>query len=551
MNSKWRIPTFFCLVAILFSGCRIEVPNEAANKTKKKKVAVAKPKVSKTESTTPQTPTTFRVRDDSARTSRPERDFTPQRDRSGYDSSPSSRGMGTASASSVVQKVSGVINETVELGPTLVVWCLDVTDTALSQSMGMSSEIRSLYDRLANSSNADVKAKDRLLSAVVAFGHDVEFAVDEPTSDKTAITAAIDKLKADKVEKEMTFTAVKQAVEKYLPFRTQKQYQLMIVIVTDEAGDDGEVVDGLIPTLDKYAIPVYAIGNSAPFGKATATPAMQIGFQVKKEENSTAKSHQGPESRHIEFVDIPSLSGGFDSNNNSDSGFGPFHLEYLCRGSGGAFLSRGSGSGAWSSRGSMSSNSETMQKYAPDYISEAEYQSQVNKNAAKMALLNAAKLPRVEKMMSVRTDFPKRNEVAFTKDVTNAQHIPAKIMPAIEELYQTLLKGEKDRDKLTHPRWQAAYDLALGQVSVLKANVEGYNEMLAQVKRKSSFKNESSSTWVLMPADSIEVQSVLDKLAKKGRGYLERVVAEHPNTPWANIAKQDLTAHVGWKWEER
>lgn len=579
-RGNWRLLACVAMgLLVLASGCKVEVAQEK-NKGKKKRAAAAKPKTTSSE------PTSFHVNDDASSSkgrntprlySKPERDFSSTPDTPSYSPpaySPPARGMG---ASGVVQKVTGAIADTVELGPTLVIWALDVSESAFSTSMSMSSEIRGLYDKIGAKTSAaegEAKGKSELLTALVTFSHEVAFPIEEPTSSKSDITTAFEKLKSDKTDKEVTFAAVKAAVEKYLPYRTQKQYQMVVVIVTDEAGDDGELADALIPTLDKYAIPVYAIGPSAPFGKAATMPSVSPGnFMAQKANNPTGHTHQGPESRYLEFVDIPSLS----NNSNigvTDSGFGPFHLEYLCRGSGGAYLSSGmSSTSEWGGRrGSTTVDHDVMQKYAPEYISEAEYQAQLSKNAAKKALHEAAKLPRVRTISEMHSDilshatgkaqknqqlatdlfnFYKKNEATFSNAVSAAQHIPAKLQPEIDKVYDVLVKGEKDRDKLTNPRWQASYDLAMGEILILKANVDGYNEMLAQIKRKSAFKNDSSSTWILSPADTLEVQSVLEKMLKKGRTYLERVVKDHPKTPWAKLAERDLAVQAGWKWDER
>ena len=42
----------------------------------------------------------------------------------------------------------------------------------------------------------------------------------------------------------------------------------------------------------------------------------------------------------------------------------------------------------------------------------------------------------------------------------------------------------------------------------------------------------------------------LEKQAEQARVYLQRVVAEHPNTPWAMLAEKELKDPLGWTWEE-
>ena len=75
--------------------------------------------------------------------------------------------------------------------------------------------------------------------------------------------------------------------------------------------------------------------------------------------------------------------------------------------------------------------------------------------------------------------------------------------------------------------------------------------MLAELKRGKNFENPGSSTWELTTSEVTEATSALKKLGEKAKMYLERVVAEHPGTPWAKLAERELQTPFGWKWTER
>jgi hypothetical protein len=113
-----------------------------------------------------------------------------------------------------------------------------------------------------------------------------------------------------------------------------------------------------------------------------------------------------------------------------------------------------------------------------------------------------------------------------------------------------LSAGESDSDRLP-PRWQANYDLALGRVLAARARLEGYNSMLARLKANSNFKNGGSTRWVLVEAATFASDSVLNKLARRARDYLERVVSAHSGTPWAWLAERELQVPMAWNWEEK
>ena len=105
-------------------------------------------------------------------------------------------------------------------------------------------------------------------------------------------------------------------------------------------------------------------------------------------------------------------------------------------------------------------------------------------------------------------------------------------------------------------RWQAGYDLAIGQALAAKIRAETYNMMLAMVKTQGKFdppKKEGgrqNNTWMLQPADTVTTGSRSEKLAEKAKTYLARVVSDHPGTPWAMIAQRELEIPIGWKWRQ-
>jgi len=83
-----------------------------------------------------------------------------------------------------------------------------------------------------------------------------------------------------------------------------------------------------------------------------------------------------------------------------------------------------------------------------------------------------------------------------------------------------------------------------------KTRLDGYNSMIAALKRGKTFKDPESKSWKLVSADNFETESTIKKMADKAKGYLERVTTEHSKTPWATIAEEELKLPLGWAWEE-
>jgi hypothetical protein len=194
---------------------------------------------------------------------------------------------------------------------------------------------------------------------------------------------------------------------------------------------------------------------------------------------------------------------------------------------------------------------KALRQYAPEYISTAAYEKSLLENKATAVLVEAAKLPKLKLDGQPNLRYQKDTEAKMATKMSEAQRYAARNSPTVDHLCDLLLKGEADRAKLTSPRWQAEYDLALGLALAIKTRLDGYNSMIAALKRGKTFQNADSKAWVLVPADNYETESTIKKLADKATLYLKRVSQDHAGTPWAKMAEEELKAPLGWKWEEK
>ena len=452
------------------------------------------------------------------------------------------------SSAQIIERVTTLLKDSVEYGPTLAVWLIDESKSARGLVTGVGSTLGQPYAGLKQDADAN-----RFLTAVCTFGQQVRFPVDAPSADPTSLTSTLSALQDDASGKEMLFAAVGEALKKYASYRTTQKREVLFFIVTDEAGDDQTAAEDVTREARKQGIPIYVIGVPAPLGRAAAVDAsVEVAANPKS-------IQQGPESRFSEHIEL-GFWGGMNDYRLVDSGFGPFALEKLCRASSGRYIALrppttgysfvGEKNTEWPNSGVWQPDPNAMRKYAPDYVSDDEYQEILQANPACMALHNAAKLPRVEFSQLPETSFVKRSEAQLATAVASAQQLAAKLEPAVNRLYEALAKGESGRNKLTSPRWKASYELAMGRAAAAKARVDGYNAMLAELKRGKNFSDPSHNTWQLMEAETTEATSSLRKLCAKATSYLQDVVKEHPGTPWAKLAARELQTPVGWKWTE-
>jgi hypothetical protein len=406
-----------------------------------------------------------------------------------------------------------------------------------------------------------------LLTSIVCFGDKVSLLTEKPTDNLAEIKEAIASIPPDMKGVERIFSAIYMSADKYKEFRIpsgpkkEPERNVMIIAFTDEAGEDQEQgLDSTVNICRRYEMPVYVVGVPAPFGQKQ-TMVKWVDPDPKFDQTpGWGAVDQGPESFLPERIKL-NFAGSKEEDDPIDSGFGPFALTRLCYETGGIFFTVHPNRNVnrevnrrevepYSAHIKYFFDPEVMRKYRPDYVSADEYLRRVGQNKARQVLVEAARASALTPMENPTYRFVKRSEAEFANALSDAQKAAAKLEPKVEQLYQHLAQGEADRLNETNLRWQAGYDLAIGRVLAVKVRTEAYNAMLAQAKTGLKFKDEKNNTWVLEPADNISVGSQYEKLAQKSKMYLERVVNDHPGTPWALLAKRELENPIGWEWKE-
>lgn len=456
---------------------------------------------------------------------------------SNYSSSTygSTSSMGGGSSSAATEKVCKKIQESLEVRKGLVIWLFDRSLSADGRREEVLQSIKAQYPTLVPADDkkvATAKKDAKLLTAVGAFAADAQFFTDEPVAGEEPVVKAIEGIKSGSDGNiENTFRAISAAITKYAEYTEPPHLRkVSIVVVTDEAGNDQAQRDLVAEQAKKAMISIYVIGSAAEFG---ATGAIETGPE------GTAVI-RGPESHDIEAIKLETNIGGMIGS--QETSIGPYGLTALCEETGGEYFVVGSMTGG---------GVQLPAKYYPKYMPERDYQAYVASNKAMQALIAAGKLGQARQISGAMTSFmTDETGVAKTLDVDKAQRPQALIKPAIDELFDTLKKGEADRGKLIEPRQQAAFDLALGRVMAAKVRTEGYIVLLAAFKAGRKASKPGAVSWRLDPAEGIEKNSVLDTMSKKARTYLEGVVKDHPNTPWAAAAQQELNQPIGWAWVE-
>ena len=467
-------------------------------------------------------------------------------------------GVGTAGTGGAVDRLTMEIAASLQQRATVVCWVFDQSVSLAGQRKEIAGRLDRVFDELGLS-GAETKEHE-LLNLVFAYGQKVAPLVKEPTRETGEVVKAIESISIDESGVEMTFTAIAEAAKKAKQVRiSPTKRNVMIIVFTDEVGNDQQYADQVAAFCRAQAMRVYVVGVPAPFGKREVKMKFTEFDPRYADDVQWAVVEQGPETLHPEVVRVRS---GRDADEPIDSGFGPFSLSKLCAETGGLYFCvhanrNASGRVSDGEVADMASrlryffDPAVMRSYRPDYQPAAKIEKMLASNRAMRSLVDAARSSQVAPMDSPTLEFPRQDDGALALLLGEAQKKAAVLQPKIDAIYGILSAGLPDRDKVTEKRWQAGYDLALGRVMAVKVRTDSYNIMLAQAKTGMRFKNPKNDTWRLVPdADISAVGSQTEKLAGQTLTLLKRVVDEHPGTPWAQMAAEELRQPLGYRWDE-
>lgn len=421
---------------------------------------------------------------------------------------------------------------------TLVVWLFDVSPSLSVRRAAIAERVENVYNQL-NALN--VTADKALKSAVAVFGERTNILTKDPIDDPADLVRQVRNIKSEASGNENTFAAVTQVAKHFQKYRTEMHRDIMIIIVTDEAGSDApQYLEQAIASTKRYGMRCYCVGDAAPFGRET----IEAPFTLESGETVIGVMQRGPETLYPEALRLAYWGANDYDLQNMSSGFGPYALTRLCAETNGLYLVANDVRG-------RAFDPQLMRNYAPDYRPIPMIEADFSKNKAKSVLRDVARLLKVESVPLPRLDFPAENDTILRQSITDAQRPAAEFEYKINALKMALEPGEKDRPKIQEARLRAGFDLAMGRVLALQARSFGYNMMLAEMKSTPrKFEKPGNNQWRLVPSKDINSGATTKKLANKAAEYLKKVIDEHPGTPWQAMAEREFGTPMGWEWKE-
>ncbi|MDP7014866.1 MAG: vWA domain-containing protein [Pirellulaceae bacterium] len=474
---------------------------------------------------------------------------------------------------SAVDGVTGEILGELEKGDLLVVWLLDASHSLVDDRKRVAARLEPFFDsireRLREKSDAN-----ELRNAVVSFGANIKQRV-PPTPFGDRIVKAVENLPIDESGKENVFSAIARCTVNYR--KSWRDKAVMIVVWTDETGDDGDLLEKTIDLCAAQKVKVSVVGPSSVLGADTGLHAY---VDPKSKKFHLLPVDRGPDSARPERLQLgywflprlpgrrgesaitPSWYGGPDLKGVA-SGFSPYTLTRLARESGGSYtiFDREEDRGPFSA--------ERLRAYAPSYGTLSEYNTMISSHPLRAAVMAAvaetegAKLGQPETVLFVKRNAARPEEVVrpymtpaqFASQLKVSRRVyqqRAERMARVVEraLQEVSLEGDPSRpltalfEQETSPRWRAWYQLTRGRLLAASVRLEEY-QLALDAFAEPGFLREETNHLVMKPQLRMRSSQKFQARAKEAEQLLMECAEEHANTPWAYLADREMTHGLG------
>ncbi len=448
----------------------------------------------------------------------------------------------------------------------LVVWLFDESESMKDDQEDLKERIHRVYEELKLFDD-DVKA-DVLLSAVVSFGQDVHFMLPRkrPTDDIPAIMKAIDEIPIDKTGVENTCQAIATVINEYRRQAVQTKRKLVLVVISDESGDDGDKVEETLRMARGASAPIYFLGREAVFGNLYA--------YVRWIHPQTGGLHMLPIRRGPDtpFAEVLPFDGFRHREDAAMSGFGPYEQVRLSRDTGGIFFILPNEETNVNEPDSRKYAALDLKEHTPDISSRRDYAERRDSSPFRRAIFETIGLLNPYDPKNKEMEIPIYNwysliPAEYTQPVAEAMGRCQRLFAMLTEAEQRLKSVQELRGREKSRRWRANYDLMLGQVLAYRVRLFQYMIALDQYAKSiptRKFADKKSNQWAvsigakdLLKPDEHQLKAThvtLDDLESARKAALRqfaRVQEEHPNTPWAARAAWELTRGFGMTFAER
>lgn len=191
-------------------------------------------------------------------------------------------------------------------------------------------------------------------------------------------------------------------------------------------------------------------------------------------------------------------------------------------------------------------------KYKPDYQSAKELSEMLNQWPLRAMTVKAIRA--IDRSMkSFKTRFVEESdETAFKKKMVKEQETPAFVTAELSDILEEMKKLSEKRDEEPSPRWQAHFDFTQARLLAQLAHVQEYSFVLGNKLRKDTPKIKDAKNhngWIIVPQRKLEQKETRTYDSERQK-ILNRIIKEHPGTPWEILARREQATILGLTLQE-
>lgn len=431
----------------------------------------------------------------------------------------------------------------------LAIWVFDQSESMVDDQKRIRERIGRVYTELGLTTEGQ---GDMLTTAVASYGQGFHLLTDAPTSNLKDIQAAIDAIQVDKSGEEMSCSAIMEAMSRHYKYAQTADRKVALILVTDESGNTANnqsQLEATIAAAKKMDCRLFILGREAMFGYPYAHYEWRHPYDG---EMHLLKIDRGPETAYVEQLQTDGYGQRWDA---MTSGFGPYEQVRMAKESGGRFFMLPGQEDKIHFVTDRQYEPRTMNLYRPDLRPREEQIAEIKGDPLKALVtkvvydLNPFQEDRKD-VLTIRRWYSKEPQET-AKQIRQEQSQVIPYGQYLDAAIATMEKNIKLRNDSPSLRWQANFDLILGQLYAYRCRAYEYgvsselflkNPVLPDPKRAEYLEFRG---WELRTRKQLVAGDKTAPDAERAKELLAKVAEDYKGTPWATRATWEIKRGFG------
>lgn len=408
-------------------------------------------------------------------------------------------------------------------GNVLIIWLID-------SSVSMSDDQKAIKEHITKMDHKfrEQEGAGNLKQAIVQFGSEPKVWL-EPTEDLNLVMEAFDHIEPNEPgTAENVMTALIYCAQKY---RSVKRGKKVVILVDDDSGDDGHLMEKAFQELRRSQMTTYVINRMCPFQSSEVSEEFKYTDKNGDIWEGTGTVRRGPETARPEIYELG--YGGISSwrRGSIPSGFGIYDQSRVAYRTSGAYYILDSDPEKEKEMRDLY-DWQLMERYSPELCSQAEYDSRTARNVFKRSLeLITNQWDSVQAPGGgMEADAISMNLKACEDKLKQADEI-------LDYMEKNVIVPDSRLSSITrNRRWVANADLMYAFVQLAKYRLRQYYLGLRLFLKDNQGKIPKDHVISAKPRQKpieskFEARDRADAIAS-----VRALANRHPRTPWGHIA---------------